>query len=81
MESEIIAKVLEYGVLGVVVAGLAIYVWIIQKSHKAERAEWRTESQDQFKTLVTVVSENNSVVSGLKSTLESIERNTRKIIN
>jgi len=42
----------------------------MMKMHKEERKEWRTESKEQFKTIVNVTEKSNTVVQSLKTLIE-----------
>lgn len=72
---------LEAGSLGAFIIGLSIFIWKLQKDHKAERSEWRKENGKQFDKVVevtnkntSVVQRNNDIVRDLKSILESMRK-------
>lgn len=62
---------LNYGVLGIVVIALAGYVLKIEARHKAERDEWRRTQEKQFDEQARNIKENTSILSSLKTLLES----------
>ena len=64
-------KLIDYGVLGIIVFILGLYIYFTQKGHRVERKEWKDQSNNQFNTLVTVTSENTKAVSGLKATMDT----------
>ena len=75
----------EYGFIGIAIlamAGVIIYLFkdgkkergqMLQR-HLDERKEWKDESKEQFKTVVTVAKETTSVVNSVKTLIESIDR-------
>ena len=76
-----VKELFNYGVLGLAVIGLCVYIYLLhkksirsEKSHREERKEWRSESKDQYNVLVNTSKENMSIVSGLKTIMESVER-------
>lgn len=75
---------LQYGVLGIVVVGLAGYILIIEQRHKKERKEWGEKDDQKFDRISEmsddtnkVIRENSNILSGLKTLLENQRRNAR----
>lgn len=69
---------LQYGVLGVVVIGLASYILKIEARHKKERDEWREQDSKQLDrvnqmndTNNQVLREHTNILQGLKTLLEN----------
>jgi len=67
------------GVALIVMAAVIVYLFYDSKKerkqilemHKEERKEWRTESKEQFKTVVEVTEKSNTVVQSLKTLIEN----------
>jgi len=70
----IMSSLLVYGPLGLGCAALGAWIVMLSKSHKKERQEWKTQSKEQFDTVVELAKTSTSTVESLKATLESIER-------
>ncbi len=76
-------KVLEqYGLIAAIVVALMTFiVWegmqgrkerkCTQKTHKAERDEWRVSDNDKFKTIIDSSNKNTQVLEGLKTVIEA----------
>lgn len=69
---------LKYGILGVVVLGLASYIIRIEMRHAKERKEWNEKDEKNFERVnkITdesnkVLRENTNILSGLKTLLEN----------
>lgn len=69
---------LQYGVLGVVVLGMAYYIVRIEIRHAKERKEWQDKDDRHFNTLISakdesnrVIRENTNILAGLKALLEN----------
>ena len=69
---------LQYGVLGVVVLGLAYYILRRDAAHKKERKELIDMNEQNFKRVNEITDENNrvlrentNILSGLKTLLEN----------
>lgn len=77
MELPVLAKLSEYGILGLVLVVCLLYILRLSNEHKTEREEWRKQSGKQYDTVANLVEKNTRVITDLKSTLDSIERNTR----
>jgi len=61
----------QYGLQGIVIAGLAWYVLRIEKRHSDERGEWKKTTEKQFEDSSRVINENTNVLAGLKTLLEN----------
>jgi hypothetical protein len=68
----------QYGILGLVVAGLVGYILRIEARHKTEREDAKKTEKEQFNRLNQisdetnkVLRENTSILSGLKTLLEN----------
>jgi hypothetical protein len=64
----------QYGILGIVVAGLCWYILHIEKRHKEERAEWKQAIDRQFDKQNETMRENTGVLSSLKTIIENMKR-------
>lgn len=64
----------QYGILGIVVAGLCWYILNIEKRHKEEREEWKQTIDRQFDKQNETMRENTSVLSALKTIIENMKR-------
>jgi hypothetical protein len=74
MESMFFDKLVEMGVMGVFCGILLVYIFKLQKEHRAERKELSNTNDKNFKTLVEVTEKNTSVVSELKGTMDAIQK-------
>lgn len=63
-----------YGVLGIVVTAMAWYILNIEKRHKEERDEWKRTIDRQFDEQNKNVKDNISILSGLKTLIESMRK-------
>lgn len=68
---------LQYGILGVVVLGMASYIMYLHKEHNKQRKEWlqtldrlldKADSRERETT--QVVKENTGILAGLKTLFE-----------
>lgn len=64
----------QYGILGIICAALAAYVLMIEKRHARERKEWQETINKQFDEANKTTRENTSVLSSLKTIIESMRR-------
>lgn len=71
-------ELLQYGVLGIVVIGMAYYILKIEARHKRERKELMDINAKQFDRVSDmndesnkVLRENTNILSGLKALLEN----------
>lgn len=64
----------QYGILGIICAALAAYVLHIEKRHSKERREWQDTINKQFDEANKTTRENTSVLSSLKTIIESMRR-------
>lgn len=64
----------QYGILGIICAALAAYVLMIEKRHTKERREWQDTINKQFDEANKTTRENTSVLSALKTIIESMRR-------
>lgn len=69
---------IQYGVLGLVVIGMAYYILLIEKERSKERDEWREILLNQQERLHDIADENNKIIRehtnvliGLKTLLEN----------
>jgi hypothetical protein len=62
---------LNYGVLGICVLGLAGYILRIESRHKEERDEWKRSIDRQFDRQNENIEKNTSILSALKTLLET----------
>jgi len=74
MENEL----LKYGVLGVVVIGMAWFIMYMVKDHRKERKEWREFQEKQMDRIMKagdesnrVIREHSNLLSGIKTLLEN----------
>lgn len=74
----------QYGIVGLVIAGLGAYIVKIEDRHRKERKEWRESEEQKFKEVKeinketnTVLRENTNILSGLKTLLENRRTNGR----
>jgi hypothetical protein len=75
-------KLLEnYGILGIIVVALGIYILKIEARHKSERKEWRETIGKQFDRMNQQTDDNNkttrentNILQGLKTLLENKNR-------
>jgi len=71
----------QYGLVGLIITGLASFVMYEVKQHRKERDEWKAQAKSQHKEVVhtsikfnETISRNTSAVEGLKTLLESMDR-------
>ena len=64
----------QYGILGVICTALAGYVLMIEKRHTKERKEWKETIERQFDEANKTTRENTSVLSALKTIIETMRR-------
>lgn len=64
----------QYGILGIICAALAGYVLMIEKRHVKERKEWKETIERQFDEANKTTRENTSVLSALKTIIETMRR-------
>jgi len=69
---------LQYGVLGLVVIGMAYYILYIERERSKERKEWREVLEKQQERVNDIADENNKIIRehtniliGLKTLLEN----------
>jgi len=74
MESMLIEELIKMGVMGMFCGILLVYIFKLQKEHRAERKELSDTNDKNFKTLVEVTEKNTSVVSELKGTMDAIQK-------
>jgi hypothetical protein len=76
-------KLMEYGILGLIVLALSLYILKREKetrqfmddintSHRTERKEWRDEITKQSTKSMETIDRYVDVMSGLKNTMETI---------
>ena len=63
-------NLLQYGVLGVAVVAMSTFIMHLLRSHKEERSQWL----NSYKENTEATNKNTTVIEGLKTLLESIER-------
>ena len=64
----------QYGILGIICAALGGYVLMIEKRHAKERKEWKETIERQFDEANKTTRENTSVLSALKTIIETMRR-------
>lgn len=68
------SELAQYGILGIICAALAAYVLHIEKRHSSERKEWKETIDKQFTEANKTTRENTSVLSSLKTIIETMRR-------
>jgi len=63
-----------YGLPGIVIAAMATYVVMIERRHTKERKEWKETIERQFDEANKTTRENTSVLSALKTIIETMRR-------
>lgn len=66
-----ITEISQWGVPGLIIAGLSAYVLLIEKRHREERETWAKQSERQGDEMNRNIKENTSVLSALKTLLEN----------
>lgn len=66
--------IINYGALGAMVALLVAYIYWLQKAHKQERDVWKDTLEKQNNAMITAFKENISVMTELRTILQSIDR-------
>lgn len=64
-------QLVQYGLLGICVLGLAGYILKVEKTHSEERSEWRRQQDRQSEEMNRNIRENTSILSSLKTLLEN----------
>lgn len=65
---------LKYGLPGVCILGLALFVLKLMGDHRKERDEWREENRRQQEDSTKVIRDTGNILSGLKTLLENQNR-------
>ena len=82
METSILETAFDYGLAAVALIALFFILFWVLKSHTKERSEWRQQSEDQYKNLVTVAEKTSVTVEQNTNAVQSLEkwiRETRKV--
>lgn len=61
----------QWGVPGLIIAGLAGYILLIEKRHREERSDWQKTNERQSEEQNRNIRENTSILSALKTLLEN----------
>jgi len=61
----------QYGLSGIVIAGLCYFVMYLMKQHKEERSDWQKTNERLQDDTNKNVRENTNILSGLKTLLEN----------
>ena len=54
-------KLLDYGVLGLVLFGVCYFAWHLFKTQQKYTDEWRTEAKEMSKAVVSISNEQNKI--------------------
>lgn len=67
---------LQYGLAGICILGLSLFVLKLMGDHRKERDEWREENKRQQEDSTKVIRDTGNILSGLKTLLENQNRRT-----
>lgn len=62
----------QYGVLGIIVIGLVLYILKKEKDHREERREMRAQFAAQHKEALEVTKGNTTVLAEVKTLIQTI---------
>jgi len=69
METIIKTICVEYGLQGLLMAGVVFFLFWLAKEHKKEREIWRVQAEKQYQSMIDVISKNAEVVADLRSVI------------
>lgn len=64
----------QYGLPGLVIAGLAWFVMYLMKQHREERKEWRDMAEKRDDNYKETMQNNTNALSGLKALIERMSK-------
>jgi len=72
---------LNYGLPGIVIGGMSIFIMYKEKTHRDERNEWRAQASKQFDRIIEVSEKTNeahnrntAVLNELKGIIKTIKK-------
>ena len=71
----------QYGLVGLIITGLGIFIMYELRQHRGERTEWREQTKEQHKEIVHLsiktnetIKDNTVVAQSIKTLVESIDK-------
>jgi len=81
MEESIKFLLEHYGLIGLIIVGLGVFVVYQLRQHSTERSEWREQAQEQHTEIVHLniksnetIKDNTVAVQSIKTLVESIDK-------